>query len=420
MKRANRLLIVDDEPAICKSLTAAAEGIGFDVAFARNRSAVLGTLREFAPTAILLDLQLPDSAGIELLRLFADQQCDAKVLVVSGDNARVHEAAIRFGTARGLNMAGSLRKPLSIPQLQDVLSDFLAGTWTVDELSTAISRGDLSVHYQPKLTRCRTTGSWIVDGAEALLRWPHPVHGNIAPSEFVPVAEDAGLMLPLTDFVLQRTLEQINFWQSRGLDLNIAVNVPPNLVSDEEFPERLCECLAHHGVENKRFVLEITESVTEDDTPLLVHVLARLRLRGVQISIDDFGCGFASLKRLLHLPFNELKIDRSFVTEIGRSDEARQVVGTMIELAHGLGMTVCAEGVETRESLAFLEARGCDRVQGFLVSKPLASADFELFLRDWSSDVMQAELPDLPPAPHRTSRVLASVAAASGRVSADV
>lgn len=390
---ANRLLIIDDETSVRELFAAAARRLGFKVEFARHNAAVLAGIRQFSPTAILLDLQTPDSDGIAILRLLADQRCDAKIIVVGGDEPRLLEAAARFGTARGLDMAASLQKPMALQTLQEALSGVLLSTWTVAELSTAIDKGELVVHYQPKVARCRNSRRWTIHGAEALLRWPHPVHGSIPPTEFILVAEDAHLMLPLTDFVLQRTLEQVRFWQSRDLALNIAVNVPPNLVGDEEFPERLCAYLANYGVENSRFTLEITESVAIEDPCLLVDVLARLRLRGVQIAIDDFGSGFASLKHLLYLPFNELKIDRAFVAQVDRSEEARHVVSASIDLAHRLGMTVCAEGVETPESLAFLEAHGCDRFQGYLVSKPLTSVDLEQFLRNWNEQGMQGKLP---------------------------
>ncbi len=399
--RTNRLLIIDAEPEKCEFLAAAANRLGFDVDIARDAADVITALRQFRPTAVLLDLQVPGSDGIEILRLLADQESDATVLVVGGDEPRVREAAVRLGTAKGLNMAGALPKPLRLQELQNVLSDILRSTWTVEELATAVDGGELSVVYQPKLARCRTTGAWIIDGAEALLRWPHPIHGTVMPDEFIPAATRSGLMVPLTDFVLQRSLEQVRLWQSRGIALDVAVNIPPDLVGDEGFTDRLCACLSRHGVESGRLVLEITESASVDDVALLVDVMARLRLKGVRISLDDFGTGFASLKRLLFLPFNELKIDGSFVAQTDRSEEARQVVSATIELAHRLGMTACAEGVETPRSFAFLQAQGCDRYQGFLISGALGSVDFEQFLRDWDCDRAKEKLSLAGIAPER-------------------
>src|SRR5690606_21946246 len=157
---------------------------------------VLVSLRAFAPTAIILDLEMPDADGIELLKLLSDERCSARVLVVSGGDKRVLKAAMRFGTARGLRMAGALQKPLHLQQLHIALSDIVRSTWTAEELSSAIERGELSLGYQPKLARSSGAGAWVIDGAEALLRWQHPVHGTILPGEFLPVAEQAGLMLP--------------------------------------------------------------------------------------------------------------------------------------------------------------------------------------------------------------------------------
>ena len=392
MTRANRLLIIDHDASVCELFVATAKRIGFEVKTANNATEMLVSLREFRPSAVILDLQMPDADGIEMLKLLSDQQCNAKILLVSGGDKRVLKAALRFGGARHLRMAGSLQKPLHLQQLQTALSDIQRSTWTAEELSEAINRGELSLRYQPKLARSSSTGPWTIDGAEALLRWPHPVHGTIMPAEFLPVAEQAGLMLPLTDFVLHRTLEQVQVWQSRGLALDIAVNIPPNLLTDEEFPDRLCACLSRYGVEPSRLVVEITETTSTTNNDLLVDVLARLRLKGVQISLDDFGSGFASLARLFHLPFNELKIDGLFVADLERNSEARKIVGTIIQLAHRLGMTACAERVETREAFAFLEAQGCDRFQGNLIAKPLKSLDFGKFMGDWSSDLVQGRL----------------------------
>lgn len=324
--RGKRLLIVDAEPDRCELPAAAASRLGFEVEVARDIPAVVATLQRFDPTVVLLNLKLPGADGVEVLRILADRESDATVLVVGGDERRLREAVVRLGRAKGLNMGEALSEPLRLQQFQGALSEILESTWTAEELATAVHSGELSLVYQPKLARCMRTGTWKIEGVEALVRWLHPRHGTIMPDEFVPAAISLGLMVPLTDFVLQRSLEQARLWQSRGIHVDIAVNISPDLVADNGFTERLCAGLAEHGLEPGRLVLEIAESAGVDDVALLVDVLTRLRLRGVRLSLDDFRNGLASLKRLLYLPFNELKIGPAFVAEMERSEEARHIV----------------------------------------------------------------------------------------------
>ena len=210
------------------------------------------------------------------------------------------------------------------------------------------------------------------------------------PNSFIPLAEETGLIRALTDSVLREALEQIAVWSKQGLDTNIAVNMAPQLLTDIEFPDRLLRLMSQYDVESSCLSLEITETASVEDSETMMDILARLRLNGIKLSMDDFGTGYASMKQLFGMPFSELKIDRSFVLEIPVSSDARTMVKTMIQLAENLGMTACAEGVESQDVLDFLELAGCHSIQGYFICKPVSANEFLEFVQAWSRNSVQA------------------------------
>ncbi len=382
---SNRLLIVDDESGIRDYLSAVSQGLGFEVRAIGNADEFSTAVDEFKPTAMILDLNMPGSDGIELLRYLAEEKSEAQILVISGEDSRVINAAERLGSAQGLQMAGVLQKPVLLAELEAVLSRVMRETITEADLSEAIESGHLLINYQPKLSH-NGNGVWSISGAEALVRWRHPELGIIPPDSFIPMAEETGLISPLTDFVLRETMQQNAVWSEHGLGTDIAVNIAPQLLGDVEFPDRLSALLNEYDLDGSKLTLEITETAAMKNVDTMMDIFARLRLKGIKLSIDDFGTGYSSLKQLFCMPFNELKIDRSFVMEIPKSNEAQAMVKTMIQLADNLNMTACAEGVETQEVLDFLELAGCQSIQGFFICEPVAAIEFEKFVRVWNDD----------------------------------
>jgi EAL domain-containing protein (putative c-di-GMP-specific phosphodiesterase class I) len=332
---------------------------------------------------------MPGSDGIELLRHLAKQESEAQVLVISGEDVRVLNAAERLGSSQGLNIAGALQKPVLLPVLEAALKRIMGETVTEADLLVAIETGRLLLHYQPKL-RFDGKSAWSVSGGEALVRWHHPVLGLLMPGSFIPMAEEAGLIGPLTDFVLREALQQIELWSKQGLDTNIAVNIAPQLLIDVEFPDRLSLLMRQFDVDGSSLTLEITETAATENVDTMMDIMTRLRLKGIKLSIDDFGTGYSSMKQLFCMPFSELKIDRSFVMEIPESSDARAMVKTMIHLAGNLGMTACAEGVESQEVLDFLELAGCHSIQGFFICEPVPAVEFDEFVDAWTSTGAQA------------------------------
>jgi diguanylate cyclase (GGDEF)-like protein len=234
---------------------------------------------------------------------------------------------------------------------------------------------ELVLHYQPK---CRTTDGAVV-GVEALVRWQHPQRGLLPPADFLPAAENAGLIVPMTMRILRVSLRQVRRWREDGLDLNIAVNISPRHLTDIDLPGQVATLLAAEGLPGSALTLEVTESSIMSDPARAGLVLSRIRDLGVAISIDDFGTGYSSLSYLRDLSATEVKIDRTFVQRAPDSERDRAIVRAAVELGHSLGLQVVAEGIEDTRMAALMASSGCDLVQGFLILPPVPAGE----LAEW-------------------------------------
>lgn len=235
------------------------------------------------------------------------------------------------------------------------------------EVRGALAAEELGLHFQPIVR----TGGGQVEMVEALARWDHPELGELSPEVFIPIAERTGMIGPLTLYVLDRALRQCRQWQFRGLDIRVAVNLSTQVMLDTEWPERVLFLLGRHEVAADRLALEITETTMMSDLVRTVPAMRRLTEAGVQVGIDDFGTGYSSLAYLQGLPVSELKIDKSFVASITSDQARRNIVRSVVDLAHSLGLSTVAEGVEDQPTLDFLTEIGCDLVQGHWLSRPL-------------------------------------------------
>ncbi|GAA4960409.1 putative bifunctional diguanylate cyclase/phosphodiesterase [Actinoplanes utahensis] len=244
------------------------------------------------------------------------------------------------------------------------------------ELRQGIGRGELVVFYQPKVD----VSTRLPCGAEALVRWQHPVRGLLGPDTFIPLAEDSGLIDLVTAAVLDQALAQISEWTGLGHELPVSVNIPARSLTDDAFPAVIAEALARHGVPPRLLTLEITESAVIADLSRAGKVLARLREQGVNISIDDFGTGYSSIAHLRDMPPHELKIDRSFVMRMCENTRDETIVRAVVDLARNLRLRVVAEGVETESALRTLGELGCHEAQGYHISRPLPAAELTAWL----------------------------------------
>lgn len=248
------------------------------------------------------------------------------------------------------------------------------------ELRRAIEADELTLYYQPKLD----LRSRRVTQVEALVRWIHPQRGFVSPAEFIPFAEHTGYIKHVTHWVLGHALRQMRTWLDAGIEVMVSVNVATRDLVGTAFAEQISDLLAQHQVPAGLLCLEITESGVMEDPVRALETLQRLHQLGLRLSVDDYGTGYSSLSYLKRLPVQELKIDRSFVMSLTENDEDAAIVHSTIELGHNMGLEVVAEGVESQEGLEMLARLGCDKAQGYFISKPLPADQFVAWLRDRS------------------------------------
>ncbi len=376
--------LIDDESELVELLSDAVELAGLNARGYTRASRFFEQTTLFEPDSILvLDLHMPEMDGIEVMRRLARMDDPPALILISGHDAGVLHAAEKLGRAHNLEILASLGKPVSINRFQQLLARHNPGiagqggngpraadqALAPAELHKAIRNDHLTLHYQPQLDIA--TGR--LTGVEALVRWQHPERGLIFPDQFIPLAERNNLMGALTHWVIDGAVQQEQQWRKNGLAVSVAANISAADITSLTLPEQLGDLLAGNKLDPSRLTLEVTESALMGELVTSLDILTRLRLKGFGLSIDDFGTGYSSLSQLHRVPFTELKIDRSFVSNIADDTEARAIVKTCILLGHELNMRVVAEGVETEDHLKLLKALGCDVAQGYFFSKPLPS-----------------------------------------------
>jgi diguanylate cyclase (GGDEF)-like protein len=252
----------------------------------------------------------------------------------------------------------------------------------ISDLRKAINEGLLSVYFQPKIDVKRNK----IIGAEALLRWNHPERGFIPPFEFIPLAEQTGLISSLTDFVINEALKNCHYWHQIGYPIVVSINISTHSLQNKKFPEFIIAAIRKHHLAPKYCTLEITESAFMKDPYQAKEILNEIKDFGIDISIDDFGTGYSSLAYLKQLPVSEIKIDRSFVIEMSDDQEDEIIVKITIDLAHNLGLKVVAEGVDNKKTLLKLQELGCEMVQGYLYSPAVSEDEFVAYLEKFYRD----------------------------------
>ena len=388
----NRLLILDDDPLIGRTMQAIAESAGFEARFTSAHAEFFGELDGWTPSHIALDLVMPEMDGVQVIAALAERGCAARIIITSGVGHRVLDAAGRSAAEHGLDIAGVLSKPFSPVALRNLLAGTASAQpaaprprpapatvapsrdpMAIDpaELADAMQRGELFVAYQPKIA----CGDGGLAGFEALVRWRHAERGFIPPDRFVAVAEREGLIDQLTDYVLERSLA----WfcgpgREPGGDsesTTLSVNISARTLVDASFVDRALAMCASAGLPPSRLIFELTETSAMEDPVASLELLTRLRVKGFQLSIDDFGTGFSSMLQLARLPFSEIKVDKSFVMSAARSQESRVVIRSIVDLGRSLGLRSTAEGVEDESTLDYLREIGCDLAQGFHIGRPM-------------------------------------------------
>ena len=403
---ASGIHLIDDDPEVSGLIGEFIERVGLACQAYPGAAAFLQNWERIARhDIIVLDLMMPSMDGIELMRGLADRGCQQSIILVSGcDEAVLHSAEV-LGHARGLNLLGSVAKPVDFSEVANLLlkhargvDDMAERSWDMageqrffsqGEVEKALEEGQMVLYYQPQVR----IDNRSLFGVEALVRWQHPRYGLITPDSFVPMMEQFGKIENLTRFVIREAVRSQRTWSRRFGPIRVSVNISAQDTYSMGLPDQLAQLLKGHELDPERLVLEITETSLINNQVRSLDVLTRLRLKGVKLSIDDFGTGFSSFLQLYRAPFSELKIDRTFVSKMNSDQEVMTIIEICIQLAHKLNMQTVAEGVEDEGSMRVLRQLNCDVAQGYHVARPMPEQE----MLEWVEQTYPSDQPASPP-----------------------
>ncbi|MFQ3235395.1 MAG: EAL domain-containing protein (putative c-di-GMP-specific phosphodiesterase class I) [Paraglaciecola sp.] len=391
-----RILILDDEFFLLKLLKHMLTSLGFnEVTTYDNGESALASLdsSNHQPDLILLDLNMPEMDGIEFVRHLVGKSYTGSIILVSGEDTRMLQTAERLVKAHEIPILGYLQKPINPQELSTLLDrwkpsnyvspQLVKKIYATEEVRAAIVNHELVNYYQPKVD----VASGKVMGVESLVRWCHPQDGMIFPDQFIGVAEDNGLINDLTREVMHEAFSQTRIWRDAGLGLHVALNISMENLVSLEFADYVTMAAAKASIIPDDIVLEITESRLMKNLSTPLEILTRLRLNRFHLSIDDFGTGHSSLIQLLDLPFNELKVDKSFVNGVASKQTLRSIYNASLGLAKQLGMKSVAEGVETQADWDFIHRSDCDLAQGYFIAKPMPADEIHNWIIRWEANI---------------------------------
>jgi EAL domain-containing protein (putative c-di-GMP-specific phosphodiesterase class I)/ActR/RegA family two-component response regulator len=368
-----------------------------DLLDAANGVDALTVLESRAVDVVLIDLEMPIMDGVELIRSMAQQKYVSSIIIISAKDPILIASVGTMAEADGLHVLGTFQKPLLPDALECSFLRFIQDAKsqptelavaaenevTAVELGNALANDELTLAFQPKLT----VQGLMLKGVEALARWPHPQKGMISPGVFIPLAERHGMIDTLTRHLLQVAFQHKKSWQNYGLRFGLAFNLSPLSLADSDMVDWLCKLAEDYGIAPAEITFEVTENALLGELASAIRTLARLRLKGFNIAIDDYGTGFANAQQLSRVPATELKIDRSLVHRAAARPQQLTILASTVDLAKNLNLTTVAEGVETDEDFKILCDLGVDLVQGYLFSKPLFPDDLLTFIKSGLSQL---------------------------------
>ncbi len=338
---------------------------------------------------ILVDLRMPGKDGIETIRMLASMGLQCAVAILSIEDERVIESAGLLATLRGLNLVGAVSKPLSVEKLELILKRATeVGKPKVpvtidlveDELAGALSRGELELHYQPKIHMY--SGECI--GAEATIHWMHPRHGLLGSDAVVPKAERSpALLAQLTTFTLQQAITTCGRWHFDGRDIGVSMNLSPQAINHLDLPDIIETVALERNVLPGSITIEIAEATLPDNLATMVDIAARMRIKGFRLALDDFSGRHSAVKKVLEIPFSELKLDRAFVDGCSETPGKRAVVEAGLAIARNLKLSTVAIGVRQRPDWDLLAELGCEVAQGPFIARPMPETGFDIWLPQW-------------------------------------
>ena len=342
-----------------------------------------------APVDIVVtDLDMPGMDGMEFIRRLGERARDCAVIVLSSLEPRLLDSVASMAASYGVRVLATLQKPLTVRKLEAALAAHLPANplrpakvreaqATSEEIEASLQAGRFEPYFQPKVEIINGR----VRGAEALARWRHPERGLLHPRSFIDAVEEHGHMDALTESIARESARQCRRWHDAGIQISVAINLSVACLADVSLAERMTAIVEESGLEPRDVVFEVTESTAARELGPKLENLARLRMKGFGLSLDDYGTGYSSLQRLSRVPFTELKIDQTFVKGAATMAAGRTFIESSLELARSLRIGAVAEGVESREDWELLLSAGCPIAQGYYIARPMAADEFFEWLR---------------------------------------
>lgn len=390
------LFIIDDDLAFSALLAEISQSVCADIEVFADP--LLFIEKSFsASDIIILDIKMPKMDGVEILRQLAVKKCLAKIILISGFDSGVLHSTSMLANELGLNIVAQISKPAQPQQIQSVLKNIKAEnnniltqlksdsptkrsfSFSKYEIEYALNNNQLILFYQPQIN---LKNNQLI-GVEALVRWQHPQYGVIYPDDFIPLIQKYHLLELLTDKVIRLAIEQEKLFKDYGYNFIVSINISASNVTSLTLPETIEDLINTAELQPSMICFEVTESELMGELISSMDTLTRMRIKGFKLSIDDFGTGYSSLLQLYRIPFNELKIDQSFIKNLMHSPESKIIVDTCITLAHKLGMSVVAEGIEDSETLNELTKMGCDVGQGYHLCKPMPISNLLFWVHEY-------------------------------------
>jgi EAL domain-containing protein (putative c-di-GMP-specific phosphodiesterase class I)/CheY-like chemotaxis protein len=397
------LLVVDDSPLQRLHTVGLMRDLGVEMIYEAGdgqEALDLLALLRLPPSLLVVDLEMPGMDGVELIQQLQARGINVPLVVASSRESSLLASVETMIQALGMQVLGALEKPLNEAKILAAMRSFSNSlaqpkhssdmpSVCESELASAIGQREIVAYYQPKVDM--RTG--MLKGVEALARWKHAQHGMIAPDRFIALAEQTGLIHDLTFSMLEQAMAQAVIWNQRGFSLKVAVNLSPVSLDIPSFGQKVVDMLAQHALPAEQIVLEITESSVASNLGSALGTLARFRLKGFGLSIDDYGTGFSSMQQLARIPFTELKIDRAFVDGAHVRKNLRVILQSALDMAKRLELVTVAEGIEAMEDWRLLQESGCMIGQGYLIAKPMPASELPIWLKGHHRRLPELRLP---------------------------
>ena len=388
-------LVAEDHDFQRKTLVRMLRGLGAKTVLeAANGKLALELFRSLAQPVdiIVCDLDMPEMDGMEFIRHLGEAGVLVSLILSSALDRSLIASVETMTRAYGIALLGAVDKPVTPQKLGDLIgkhgkSQVAVKKPPLQQMTEAqIAEGLAADQFEPFLQPKVALSDGAVTGAEALVRWRHPATGLIPPAAFIPTMEASGMIEDLTWMMLCKSAAIVGQWSKRGLAYTMSVNLSLKSLDDPKLADRITESVREQGIEPSSIILEVTETAAMTDVARALENLARLRMKGFGLSIDDYGTGYSSMQQLARVPYTELKIDQSFVLGAASQPRLRVMLESSMELANKLGLTVVAEGVETRQDWDLLKQLGCQKAQGYYIAKPMPADAFLDWVDDWTPE----------------------------------